>query len=150
VVAQTPWARPGSRFTRAFEDTVAWLTAYTAQSVVAKLMRVTWRSVVGVVERVTSELAGKTDRLAGLDRIGIDEVSYRKGHRYLLRVVDHATGRQVWAGVGADGDTLREFFTALGPERAELSDVVADLPFDVDASGVVVGAKVAVGGVGAG
>jgi transposase len=127
VVAETPWARAGSRFTRAFEDTVAWLTGRAAQSVVARLMRVTWRSVVGIVMRVTSELAGKTDRLAGLERIGIDEVSYRKGHRYLLRVVDHATGRQVWAGVGADGDTLREFFTALGPERTvRLTHVSAD------------------------
>jgi transposase len=78
VVAATPWARPGSRFTHAFEDTVAWLTAHTAQSVVARLMRVTWRTVVGIVSRVTAELAGKTDRLGGLVRVGIDEVSYRK------------------------------------------------------------------------
>jgi transposase len=127
VVAATPWARRGARFTRAFEDTVAWLTAYTAQSVVARLMRVTWRSVIGIVVRVTSELAGKTDRLEGLERVGIDEVSYRKGHRYLLRVVDHATGRQVWAGKGADGDTLRAFFTALGTDRAvRLTHVSAD------------------------
>ena len=120
VVAEVPWARPASRFTRWFEDQVAWLAAHTASSVVAELARTTWRSVVGVVGRVTRELSGRTDRLAGLRRIGIDEVAYRKGQRYLLRVVDHDTGRQVWAGVGANRDTLGRFFDALGTQRCQL------------------------------
>ena len=29
-------------------------------------------------------------------RIGIDEISYRRGHKYLMVVVDHDTGRLVW------------------------------------------------------
>ena len=120
VVAEVPWARPKSRFTRWFEEQVAWLTAHTASSVVAELARTTWRSVVSIVGRVTAELAGKTDRLAGLRRIGVDEVAYRKGQRYILRVCDHDTGRQVWAGVGANSDTLRTFFDTLGPQRCKL------------------------------
>ncbi|HZO63741.1 MAG TPA: ISL3 family transposase [Kribbellaceae bacterium] len=127
VVAGVPWARPASRFTRWFEDQTAWLAAHTDSSTVAGLARITWRSVVGIVGRVTAELAGRTDRLAGLRRIGIDEVAYRKGQRYILRVVDHDTGRQVWAGVGANADTLRSFFHALGPARAAaLTHVSAD------------------------
>jgi len=45
------------------------------------------------------DLTGKTDQLDGLTRIGIDEISYRKGHRYLTCVVDHDTGRlwQSWS-----------------------------------------------------
>ena len=57
--------------------------------VLAVLLRITWRSVAAIVVRVVAEAAGKRDRLAGLRRIGIDEISYRKGQRYLLCVVDH-------------------------------------------------------------
>jgi transposase len=126
VVAHVPWARPTSRFTRWFEDQTAWLAAHVDSSAVAELTRSTWRAVVGIVGRVTAELAGRTDRLAGLRRIGIDEVAYRKGQRYLLRVVDHDTGRQVWAGVGANSATLNAFFDALGERAARLTHVSAD------------------------
>jgi transposase len=120
VVAQVPWARPKSRFTRWFEDETAWLAANASSTAVAKLMRSTWRAVVGMVERVTAELGGKTDRLAGLRRIGIDEVSYRTGQRYIMRVVDHDTGRQVWAGEGRNQKTVERFFATLGEERCKL------------------------------
>jgi transposase len=126
VVIHVPWARPKSRFTRWFEDQAAWLAAHADSSAVAELTRSTWRAVKGIIERVTAELAGKTDRLAGLRRIGIDEVAYRKGQRYLLRVVDHDTGRQVWAGVGANKDTLNKFFDLLGERAARLTHVSAD------------------------
>ena len=75
VVAAVPWARPGSRFTAAFEDSVAWLVCHATLSVVAVLLRVAWRSVSDIVGRVVAERAGQVDRLAGLRRIGIDEIS---------------------------------------------------------------------------
>ena len=83
IVAAVPWARHGSRFTTAFEDTCAWLACHAALSVLAILLRVTWRSVAGIVVRVVAEAAGRRDRLAGLRRVGIDEISYRRGQRYL-------------------------------------------------------------------
>lgn len=127
VVAAVPWARPGARHTHAFEDTCAWLAANAAISTVAELLRTTWRTVSSTVVRVVADRAGKTDRLEGLRRIGIDEISYRKGRRYLLAVVDHDTGRLVWAAPGRDQATLRGFFDALGPERAaRLTHVSAD------------------------
>jgi transposase len=98
VVAAVPWARPGSRLATAFEDTCAWLVCHAALSVVAMLLRVAWRSVSDIVTRVIAARAEAGDRLAGLRRIGIDEISYRKGQRYLLVVTDHDTGRLVWAG----------------------------------------------------
>jgi transposase len=125
VVAAVPWARHGSRFTRYFEDTVCWLAARTAGSTVAELMATTWRSVTSIVERTVAWLAGRVDRLDGLSRICIDEVSYRKGHRYLLRVTDADTGRQVWAADGRNAATLTKFFTALGVERAKKLKLVA-------------------------
>jgi transposase len=127
VVAAVPWARPGSRFTAAFEDTCAWLVCHAALSVVAILLRVAWRSVSDIITRVVAQRAAQTDRLAGLRRIGIDEISYRKGQRYLLVVVDHDTGRLVWAGKDRTQETLRRFFDQLGAERAAaLTHVSAD------------------------
>jgi transposase len=120
VVAAVPWARHGSRFTSAFEDTVAWLACHAAFTVLAALLRITWRSVAAVITRVVAARAAQSDRLTGLRRIGVDEISYRKGHRYLLCVVDHDTGLLVWADKGRDSATLRRFFDALGEERSAL------------------------------
>ena len=127
VVAAVPWARARSRFTRDFEDTAAWLAAHAPGSVVAQLLRVTWRSVNSIVTRVVAEASGRVDQLAGLRRIGIDEIAFRKGHRYLTCVVDHDTGRLVWAAEGRNTRTLLRFFDALGAERAgQLTHVSAD------------------------
>ncbi len=127
VVAAVPWARPGSRFTTGFEDTAAWLVCHATLSVVAVLLRVAWRSVADIVTRVVADRAAAVDRLAGLRRIGIDEISYRKGRRYLLCVVDHDTGRLVWAGKNRTQETLNRFFDDLGADRAgRLTHVSAD------------------------
>ena len=127
VVAAVPWARPGARCTTGFEDTTAWLAAHAAGSTVAELLRVTWRTVTAIVTRVVADLAGRVDLLDGLERIGIDEIAHRKGHRYLTVVVDQVTGRIVWASPGRDAATLRGFFDALGEARsAAITHVSAD------------------------
>ncbi len=117
VVARVPWARHHSGFTSAFEDTVAWLVTRTDKSTLATLLRVAWRTVGAILERVAASVREGFDPLANLKRIGIDEVSYRKGHRYLTVVVDHASGRLVWAHPQANEATLRRFFDQLGPKR---------------------------------
>ncbi|MDP2182888.1 MAG: ATP-binding protein [Actinomycetota bacterium] len=83
VVSRVTWARPGSGFTRDFEDQVAWLATNTSQSTVGQLMRIAWRTVGRVLRRVVEERGAGVDPLDGLMRIGIDETSYRRGHRYL-------------------------------------------------------------------
>ena len=125
VVCAVPWARHGSRFTRAFEDQVAWLAVNTSKSAVAELMRVSWRSVGRVCERVAQEAGRDLDLLAGLRRIGIDEISHRKGHRYLTVVVDHDTGRLIWAAPGRDKATVEAFFDALGEKRTKQLKLVS-------------------------
>jgi transposase len=125
VVAAVPWARHGAGFTRAFEDTTAWLAVHTSRVAVAELLRIAWRSVGRVCERVAAEQARRTDRFAGLRRIGIDEISHRKGQRYLTVVVDHASGRLVWAAPGRDEQTLDGFFDALGAERCARIELVS-------------------------
>jgi len=125
IVAAVPWARHGARFTRAFEDQTAWLTTHSSKSTVAQLMRVVWRSVGGIVTRVVAEAELLVDRFAGLRRIGIDEISYRKGHKYLIVVVDHTRGQLLWAKEGRDEKTLSLFFEKLGKRRCARIELVS-------------------------
>jgi len=125
VVAMVPWARHDSGFTRDFEDEIAWLATHTDKTSVSGLMRIAWRTVGRILERVGDEVAARVDRYANLRRIGIDEVSYRKGHRYITVVVDHDSGRLVWAYPGKDDAALEAFFDALGPERAHRIELVS-------------------------
>lgn len=127
VVAAVPWARHGAGHTRFFDDQVAWLAAACTRTTVSELMRVSWRSVGNIVERVCADQLARVDPLGGLRRIGIDEISYKKGHKYLVVVVDHDTGRLVWAAPGRDTATVAAFFDALGADRAaQLTHVSAD------------------------
>ncbi|GAB89178.1 putative transposase [Gordonia rhizosphera NBRC 16068] len=60
-------------------------------------------------------------------RIGIDEIAYRKGHRYRTVVVDHDTGRLAWAGEGGNKESLQRFFDELGDTRTQqLTHISAD------------------------
>jgi len=128
TVAQVPWARHGAGHTRDFDDQAAWLAVHTSKSAVVELLRVAWRTVGAIVERVGADIDAKVDRLAGLRRIGIDEISYKRGHRYLVVVVDHDTRRLVWAAPGREDATLHRFFDALGPERAaQITHISADM-----------------------
>ena len=122
-----PWARAGSRFTRAFEDTCVWLVRAAPKSTVAALMRVDWATIGRMIERVVAQYIAQRegDGLDGLTRIGIDEVSYRKGHRYLTCVTDHSTGKLVWAAPGRSQLTLEPFYDELGSERRERLEAVS-------------------------
>ena len=120
TVAAVPWARHKAGHTRDFDDTVAWLAVATSKSAVCALMRVAWRTVGSVVTRVCADVDAATDRFEGLRRIGIDEISFRKGRKYLAVVVDHDTGRLVWAAEGRSEKTLAAFFAALGEDRCKL------------------------------
>jgi transposase len=128
VVAAVPWARHDAGHTRDFDDTAAWLAVRTSKSAVCELLRVAWRTVGSIVTRVNADIDARVDRLDGLRRIGIDEISYKRGHRYLIVVVDHDTGQLVWAGPGRNDAALNVFFDELGEERAALlTHVSADM-----------------------
>jgi transposase len=127
LVAHVPWARHKSRFTSSFEDTCAWLVTRMTVTAVAEYLRTSWRAVDAIVTRVSAELAGRRDMLAGLRRIGVDEIAHRKGHRYLTVVVDHDSGRLVWARPGRDAAVVHAFLDELGQQRTEqLTHVSAD------------------------
>jgi transposase len=120
-----PWARPGSRLTADLEDVVAWLAQRVDKTSVAKLLRVAWETVAGIVVRVVAEQLDP-GRLERLYRVGVDEVGYRKGHRYLTVVADHdRAGAVVWAAEGRSAATLEAFYEELGPERCGRLEAVS-------------------------
>ncbi|WP_284750760.1 helix-turn-helix domain-containing protein, partial [Amycolatopsis sp. RTGN1] len=73
--------------TRAFDDTVAWLACQTSRTAVRQLLRIAWPTVGAIITRVSADIDARVDRLAGLQRIGIDEISFRRGQNYLTAVV---------------------------------------------------------------
>jgi transposase len=127
TVRQVPWARHAAGHTHGFDQQVAWLATQCSKTAITELMRIAWRTVGAIITRVWADTAGDLDLFAGLRRIGIDEISYKRNYKYLTVVVDHDTGRLVWAGVGRDKATVRSFFDALGPERCgQITHVSAD------------------------
>jgi len=127
VVARVPWARHDSRFTREFEEQCAWMAVHVSKTTLSEYLRIAWRSVGSIIGRVVEGRLAGTERLDGLSKIGIDEVSFRKGHSYLTVVVDHGSGHVVWVAEGRDEATLERFFDLLGPKRSQaLRFVTAD------------------------
>jgi transposase len=112
-----PFARAGSDFTRDFERLVAYLATRTDKSTICRLVRINWRTVGRIIERVTKDELDP-DRLEDLFDIGIDEVSWRKQHRYLTLVCDHQRRRVVWGVEGAGEKAADTFFEELGAERS--------------------------------
>ena len=126
-VAHIPWARAGAGHSVDFDRQVAYLATRTSKTAVVELIRIAWRTVGAIVARYWQDVEDCYDRYDGLRRIGIDEIAYKKGRKYLTVVVDHDTGHLVWAGVGRDTASLEEFFELLGPARcSEITLVSAD------------------------
>ena len=122
-VEQVPWAASRSRFSEAFEELVAYFAQITDKTQVTRLTGVAWQTVGSIVKRVV-ERRLDPERLVGLQRVGIDEFSYKKRHNYLTVVVDHDRGRVVWAGEGRSAEALTPFFDELGNEGCQAIELV--------------------------
>lgn len=126
-VEKIPWAETGCNFTHAFEEQVAYLAQRLSKTDVSELMRISWRTVGDIVHRVVARME-RDDPLDGLTHIGVDELSYRKHHKYITVVTDHMRGHVVWVGEGKNADALKAFFEELGEERgAKLRVVTLDM-----------------------
>ncbi len=111
---QVPWARPGAWHTTAFENKVLWCARRMDKTAVAALFRVAWETVDTMIARAAGDPSTLT-RIDGLRRIGVDEISYKRGHRYLTVVVDHDSGDVVWAAEGKQAATLEAFYDGARP-----------------------------------
>jgi transposase len=129
-VEQVPFARAGARHTRDFDDLAACLATTMDRTAICRLCRVDWDTVGRMITRVMDDGLDPC-RLNQLFVIGVDDVSWRKGQKYLTLVSDHQSGKMVWGTEGRDAATLDTFFKELGPERS--TGVVA-VSMDMSAS----------------
>jgi transposase len=109
ITEELPWARPGARHTRDFEDMVLWLAQRTDRTTVAALMRCAWETVTAIINRGVAELLDQR-RLDTLYRIGVDEICYRHPHRYLTIIGDHDTGTVIDIQPGRSEESLTNFY----------------------------------------
>jgi transposase len=126
TVAAVPWARHASAFTAAFEDLVVHDAIVGNKQAAADRYGISWRAVNNMCVRLATEALGRVDLLDGVVAVAIDEVKYKKGHKYLTVVCDHVTGRVIWAARGRSKDTVGAFFDALGERATQLEFVTAD------------------------
>lgn len=124
VTEGVPFARPHSGFTRDVEDLVAWLATAMDKTALARLMRIAWRTVGSICERVVAD-GLDPGRLDDLVRVGVDEISWRKHHNYLTLVVNHDSAKVVWGSEGKSAATLDGFFAELGEDRSENLEAVS-------------------------
>ena len=114
LVARVPWAFHNSGFTKHFDFCVAWLACRLSRSAVSELLRVDWKTVGRCIDRTRHCLEPDSSRrLDGLVHIGIDETSYRKGHKYLTVVVNHDTNEVVWVKEKHGKAVFEEFLRTL-------------------------------------
>jgi transposase len=98
-----------------------------AWDVVARMFRISWNTVRSAVKQaVDYGLAHR--KLGQVLYIGIDELSRRKGHRYVTNVYDLDQKRLLWSGEGRKKETLEEFFTMHGEAlKSTLTAVCCDM-----------------------
>jgi len=128
VVAKVSWAKHDSDYTYDFEMAVTWMTLHATASDVAEYFRIKWHTVGSISQRVQKRLEeAEPNRFDDLEQIGIDETSYKKGHKYMTVIVNHRTGALIWAHKGHGKEILTEFFKELTEEqRAKIKFVTAD------------------------
>jgi len=122
---QVPWARPLARHSRDFQDVVCYLAKRCDKTSICELLRTSFEAVARIVTCYVDETLDDA-RLDELYRIGVDEVSYRKGQRYLTVVADHdGAGAVIWMKEGRSAKTLAAFYEELGPKRAARIEAVS-------------------------
>lgn len=128
LVAKIPWAKHDSDYTNDFEMAVTWLSLHTTASDVAEFFRIKWHTVGSIARRVQERLESEQpNRFDNLVKIGIDETSYKKGHKYMTVIVNHETGDLIWAHQGHGKEVLAKFFEELTVEqRLNIKHVTAD------------------------
>jgi len=114
-----PWAAGHSRFTFRFEYLMLRLCSMMPQARVADILKVPPSTLADVLHRVV-ERYRKGHQIQGVTKIGIDEISYKKGHKYLTLVYDLDDHCVIWAGKGKARETIDRFFNeVLDVERRD-------------------------------
>jgi transposase len=125
-VVPVPFADPRRSYTRSFERLVLDLRqSMTIQDVARHLCTSEW--IVRDIEKRWLHRHFAKPKLKRLKRIAIDEISTRKGHKYLTLVLDLDSGAVVFVGKGKGADALKPFWRRLKFSRAKVEAVAMDM-----------------------
>ena len=119
-------AEPKRSYTRAFARYVLDLTRLMTLKDVAHFLGIGWDCVKDILKR---NLIRRFSRpaLRRVRYLAIDEISVRKGHRYLTLVMDIESGAVLFVGEGKGADALKPFWKMLCLSRAKIWAVATDM-----------------------
>jgi transposase len=119
VVEEVPWGDGKRTLTRSYMLFLARWARRLSWKETAEAFRTSWDKVFDAVEHVVTY--GLQHRVFGrIDAIGVDEIQYAKGHKYLTLVyqIDLDVTRLLWVGRERTIESFRGFFTVIGDELA--------------------------------
>lgn len=119
-------AEPRRWYTRAFERFVLSLTKMMTLLDVSSLLGIGWDGIKSIFKRHLQRRFGNPS-LSKLKYIAIDEISVRKGHKYLTLVMDLESGAVVFVGDGKGAEALEPFWKRLKRSSAKVQAVATDL-----------------------
>ena len=126
LTSLVPWARHNSSFTRDFENNVVWMSKYLPKTAVSKMQRISWNTIGPIISRFRMDAdPNPNHRFENLRRIGIDETSYKKGHKYLTVIVNHDTNSVIWVHDKHGKEVLKEFFNLLTEKQRDSIECVS-------------------------
>ena len=117
VVEEVPWGNGKHQLTNAYMLFLARWARRLSWKETAEAFRTSWDKVCDAVEHVVT--FGLEHRALGqIDAIGVDEIQYAKGHKYLTLVyqIDIGVTRLLWVGRERTIESFQGFFTAMGEE----------------------------------
>lgn len=129
TVEQVPWGDGKRHLTRAYAVFLATWARRLSWRDVASIFKTSWDKVYRSVAWVV-EYGLEHRNLDGITAIGVDEIQFKKGHRYLTVVYQINAGcrRLLWVGQDRTTKTLLRFFKMLGRERtAALQFICSDM-----------------------
>jgi transposase len=129
VVEEVPWGDGKRTLTRAYMLFLARWARRLSWKETAEAFRTSWDKVFDAVEHVVTY--GLEHRVFGqIDAIGVDEIQYAKGHKYLTLVyqIDLGVTRLLWVGRERTIESFQGFFQVIGDELAsKIAFVCSDM-----------------------
>ena len=104
-----PWADLYARVTFRFEYVMLVYCQLMPQKAAAKILHIPKSTLSDILHRTITRIR-KGHRIRGLKTIGIDEISYCKGHKYATVVYDLDRSCVLWVGPGKGRETIDKFF----------------------------------------
>ncbi len=112
VQEEIPWADGRARITYRLEYLVLVYSQLMTQKAAGELLRIPGSTFSDILHRtITRTRDGH--RIRDLTSLGLDEVSYQKGHKYVSVVYDLDRSRVVWVGKGKTRSTIDKFFNEM-------------------------------------